>query len=363
VIEAANAVWWRIPQGGPSTRLARHVVTLDRPYDELLVKDYAYLDGEEAQFAAQQGLMTDAAMPGAGDDYTEVPLAAAEWRYRSVFSNRDFLDTFPDTPTNRNRKRANQVFHSFLCETLAPAANTHKKDDDPHGSDPACIGCHYRLDPMARFFDHWRPPVVAGLSTYFDPTPTAAGALVWAPGQQVAGAGESDLGAILKDRPEWRQCVARRSWEFVYGAGTRLDPETLAKVTSDFEASGRKLKAAVRAAVLHPYFWSTAEPAPTNFADVSTVVKQCGCHNRQVPHLGPDTFPFDPDRAVNAQTIKRLWHAVNGHTGYKRMPPDPRPALPGEHIAILRDWIQNGARDAALAPTLTDAEIEEILND
>lgn len=366
VIEAAHTVWWRMPPG-PSSKLARYIVASDRPYDEILAKDYAYLNGDEASAASAQGIQVDGMLPGPGDPYRAVALSPQEIRYRSIFSNRDFVDTFPDTPTNKNRKRANQVFRSFLCETLAPPATKHGASlvgDDPHGSDPACIGCHYRLDPMARFFDHWRPAVLDGLSSYYDQEQAAAGAVVFpGGGVRVDGAGESDLGMILKERPEWRRCVAQRSWAFAFGPALRVDEATLAGITLAFDGSGRRLKAALKTALMHPYFWSTSEPPPVNFADASPVFKQCGCHGRQVPLLGPDSYPWDADPAANALTIKRLWHAVNGHAGFKRMPPEPRPVLAAEEIAILREWIAAGALDTAFKATLTGADIEEILND
>lgn len=372
VIETAHSVWWRIAPGA-SSKLARFIVTNDRSYDELLVKDYVYFNGVDALRAARQGIQTDGALPNQYEDYQVVPLAAGEARYRSVFSNFDFLNTFPDTATNKNRKRANQIFHSFMCETLSPgtkhAALVKSQEqaldsDDPHGSDPACIGCHYRLDPMARFFDQWRPALFPGLDSYFDPTLPAAGQVVLeGGGGAFPGAGESGLGAVLKERVEWRQCVSRRVWEFVYGAGARVEAAALADVMADFDQSGRRLKAAVRAAVLHPYFWSTAEPVPINFADVSPIMRQCGCHGGQAPHLGPNNYPWSADHVENAATVKRLWHAVNGHASYKKMPPGDRPALPPESIATLRAWIQAGARDMSMTPSLSDAEAEEILND
>ena len=45
------------------------------------------------------------------------------------------------------------------------------------------------------------------------------------------------------------------------------------------------------------------------------------------------------------------------------MPLAPIPALATEAIATLRQWITGGALDASLTPSLSDAEIGEILND
>ena len=168
-----------------------------------------------------------------------------ERRFRSVIGEFDFLNRFPDTNSNQNRKRSNVVFQTFLCETLSAAdipdipalkSRTDLKAEaqdllaagDPHGSDPNCIGCHYRLDPMARFFDSWRPPYPGSLLAVYDPQQKASGTLVErnADGsiRRSSGQGDTDLASLLSTSPNVHACIAKKVWEFVQGTGVRLDP-------------------------------------------------------------------------------------------------------------------------------------------
>ena len=88
------------------------------------------------------------------------------------------------------------------------------------------------------------------------------------------------------------------------------------------------------------------------------------CHvARRDPQFNSDIYPYRDDRSDNALLVKRIYGAVTSNPAYKRMPPGMIPVLPQESLAKLREWIQNGALTESLQPTLTDAEIEEILND
>lgn len=43
-----------------------------------------------------------------------VRLASTKRRFRSVIGELDFLNKFPDTTSNQNRKRSNVIFQTFL---------------------------------------------------------------------------------------------------------------------------------------------------------------------------------------------------------------------------------------------------------
>jgi hypothetical protein len=322
-----------------------------------------------------QGIHAEEPLPTEPGDWRPVRLAAGETRYRSVLGELDFLNRFPDTPTNRNRARANYVFKTFLCETLAPTAQLEEKhrfaeDDDPHGTNPDCIGCHYRLDPLARFFDHWRPPYPNTTTTWYDASQPAAGNLILrgADGSRTehSGAGDADLARILQNEPRVSACLATKVWEMLLGPGVKLEADTAAGLVQAF-AARQNFKDVVRQAAMHPYFWSTAEAPPLKYDDVKPLFLVCkDCHGPDGSartQIDPESYPFAADPAANAALLGRIWGAINHAPGFKPMPKAPIPALPADSLAKIRDWVAAGANDTNLQRTLTDDQIREVLND
>lgn len=60
-----------------------------------------------------------------------------------------------NSSTNFNRKRASYVLKRFMCDDLTPVAVELPKEHTggkKHASDPSCMSCHYKLDPIGGFF-------------------------------------------------------------------------------------------------------------------------------------------------------------------------------------------------------------------
>lgn len=59
-----------------------------------------------------------------------------------------------NSSTNMNRRRAATFLSRYFCDDLTPIQFLDQSDhtQGKHGSDPACLACHYKLDPMAGFF-------------------------------------------------------------------------------------------------------------------------------------------------------------------------------------------------------------------
>lgn len=381
VAENLHAVWWRLPKG-ETTRFVADLVMQDRPYWEIFDRDYVYLDGAAALKYAAVDIKVEGVLPSVNGDWRYVRLADDETRFRSVLSDLDVLNRFPDTPTNRNRARANNIFRTFLCESLTPSTPIPDSepitdvgpttfDDDQHGSDPDCMGCHYRLDPLARFFDQWRPPFPDSAVTWFDGSQEAKGKLVVRPEGAAPrigrGTTESELALILKDEPAVHQCVVKRAWDFVFGTGIKLveaDEKRLLQVF-DQRASYKDMLAEV---LHHPYFWSTDEAPALRFADVKTHFSGCGgsCHKiggSIQPAFDPQVYPFDADPIKNVALLTQIWGAINHAAGYTPMPRTPRPKLPSESLQQVRDWISVSAQDNTGHETLTDAQIREVFDE
>jgi hypothetical protein len=379
VIEDFHAVWWRMGKR-ESTRLAATIVTEDRSYLEIFSRDWTLLDGDTANVYEYAGIRTEVPLPTEGGDWRVVRLADDEPRFRSVLSGLDLLNRFPDTPTNRNRARASHVFRTFLCETLAPPTDAAhlapvgpvgpvaSDGDDEHGTNPDCIGCHYRLDPLARFFDHWRPVLPSSGGTWYDAAEPAQGSLIvrenGADARHYDGTGESALGRALAAEPQVRRCIAKKAWELAFGPGVKLPSEAEAHLVAAFDQR-HSFKDLLTETLRHPWFWSTEEPPPLRFADMSSEFRQCGCHHPDsgITRFDPLRYPFDPDPARNTALLQRIWRAVSYRSGYRPMPDAPRPQLPSDALARMKEWISAGAFDDTLQPTLTDDQAQEVLSD
>ncbi len=381
VVEDFHSVWWRLPKS-ETTRLASYLVTADKPYFEIFKKNYMLLDGSSAIAYQQANIRTEEPLPKAAGDWRVIRLERDENRFHSIFSNLDFLNRYPDTASNRNRTRSNYIFRTFLCEILSPPPNTKTTtlpstpakiftaSGDEHGTNPDCMGCHYRLDPMARFFDHWRPMLPFSAGTWYDVSQAAIGKVVMRDDngkvRSYDGVGESDLGNILSHEVRVPQCVASKTWEFIFGTGVKLALQTQNDLVTTFSAK-QNFKDVVFQVVNHPYFWSSAEVPLLKFDDIKSNLQVCtGCHltnGSTEPKFDPQSYPFYSDLNVNFQHLKRLWGVINRKNGFKPMPPPPRPQLPTESLSRINDWISAGAIDNQGHSTLSEKQISEVLDD
>ncbi len=364
-----HRVWWRVP-GGTVAALAGEIVAQDRPYPEIYDRDYLYLDGDTSRVYQPYGVETLQDLPLDAARPVYISLAPEERRFRGFFSSLEFLVTYPDTLTNKNRKRSSQVFRIAFCETLQNlGANTfhpQSLDQDPHGSDPSCIGCHRRLDPMARFFDQWRPPGMAGLPPDFDSGEAASGAIhlggLLGMDRQFPGQRDGALGKLVVAQPEFASCVSRLAWQYVFGTNVAIDAKSLQTLTDQYKSTQR-FNPLVTSVLENPYFWSQVEAPPLRYQDVAPLLKNCAfCHARSSrTRFDPSAYPFRADAEENFELLQRIWFAVNHLPGARPMPEAPQPKLPVESLDALRNWISRGAEAAPGQATLNDAQVEAIL--
>ena len=366
-LDQLHSVWWRIPAGN-LTKHAAYVITHDQPYDEIFSRDYIFVDQLDSELYAGLMVQTLADLPHTPGPAQRIPLAPNESRFRGLLSSPEFLQVYPDTTTNVNRKRSSQVFRIAFCETLqntldsAPAA---VDSGDAHGSSPNCMGCHRRLDPMARFFDQWRPALVAGDFPEYDPTqPSRGSVLLGAAGleRRMDGQADSELGRIVIQQPEFGKCTAKLAWQLVFGQDVALDAPTLKALEASFQSSHR-FNILVQKALEQPFFWGQVEAPTLSYSDVQTHFMGCaGCHQGSGgTNFDPNTYPFRPDAESNAQLLQKIWGAINHRAGLRPMPESPRPQLPQENLQSIRAWIANGASDLRGQPSLNDQQVEEIL--
>lgn len=166
-----------------------------------------------------------------------------------------------NSSTNFNRKRAAYVLDRFFCDNLTPinVESTGEHTGGAHGSEPACMACHYKLDPMAGFFrdfgylfsDYRKSDQIRfddNASAYTEEyskawlAPKDAGR-TWNVGfirsasrqdLNVYGSELEDLFRIIKTEPEVKRCIVKRMFEYYAGIDQTLDVGFLEYLTNEF---------------------------------------------------------------------------------------------------------------------------------
>ena len=368
-----HAYMWRIPMGA-SAKHAGWVVSKNKSYNEIFSRDYLYIDASMAPLFKDYLAKIKGSFPEQLGVYKKVPLQAEEDRFRGLFASPEFLQIFPDTTSNVNRKRSAQVFRIAFCDTLSnnleqePNQEPHlPPSDGVHGHDPDCYGCHRRLDPMARLFDRWYLPVFDGGFASFVPTRTQAG-VVYLGGvsgmkKAIPATSDADLGRVVVRQDEFVSCAAKNAWNFVHGSPVKKDPKTLEEVAVAFDSS-RSFKGALKQALMHPYFWSNLQPPVSNYSDVKPIfMANCqSCHaKKRGTKFDSERFPFLDDAEENRDLLKYIWSAISRRNGVRPMPELPRPPLDTQYMEQIKNWIQQGARDEQGAVSLDEEQIKEVL--
>ncbi|RYZ68085.1 MAG: hypothetical protein EOP09_10005, partial [Proteobacteria bacterium] len=87
-------------------------------------------------------------------DYRSVGGPEQQFAFTTDF---EIIQDKGNSSTNYNRKRAAYVLKTYFCDDLTPIGvvlpGAHATGR--HGSDPSCMACHYKLDPMAGFFRNY----------------------------------------------------------------------------------------------------------------------------------------------------------------------------------------------------------------
>jgi hypothetical protein len=166
-----------------------------------------------------------------------------------------------NSSTNYNRRRGAYILDRFFCDDLTPVRveipNEHGRG--AHGSEPACMACHYKLDPMAGFFrdygylfsnfageprirfddnasgdlpryqEAWRAPANSGREWevgYIRSTTR--------PHLNVYGSTLEDLFGIIRKEPEVKRCMVKRMLEYYIGNKQTFDAGYLDHLTAKF---------------------------------------------------------------------------------------------------------------------------------
>lgn len=311
-----------------------------------------------------------AGVPANSEAEADVHFAPDDPRVAGILTTSRFFGRYVNTALNKNRKRAAAIFRTFLCDDMKavivdekgnqneildkvfpqPGGNTpiggHSQSAtmaDPHGNDPACMKCHYKLDPMGKTFQD-SGMILAPLAS--------PGALVFTRANgakvQVPVSGVGGLGQAITEQPEYVNCQVGHFWRWFIGEDKPLTPVLAAELAAKFEEVKRKPNDFIAYLVSRPEFGfvPNQESNAELITSVKRVLKNCnGCHALE----GVPSFTDWPIGGTEAGHQKMLGFirnslALDGSSKPRWMPPKNSSWQPSStDLATLQRWFDMGA--------------------
>lgn len=311
-------------------------------------------------------------IPGAKHTLNPIRFAADDPRIAGAITTGRFFNRYVTTNLNRNRGRAAAVFRIFLCDDMRaavePKAGEEEElllkafpkpkpngvhvavtdvDEDKHTKDPACIACHYKLDPLGRTF------LTSGVLLSDEASP---GALVYrrADGTlvNVAARGLGDIAGAIVLQPEYARCQVSHFWRWFIRGDRPPSTARMEEMVKAFDAVGRRTNDFIAWLVEQPEFLATEDIEGVTLVEAKPILGRCTtCHAGVPAEKIPSfvTFPIGTaEKHVGwvERIVKRLDLAHDGAD--KSMPPVSSAWQPSkEELALLKSWVAAGARDEA----------------
>jgi hypothetical protein len=157
--------------------LMKYIVRTERPWTEIVSADYTVVNPILAKYFKAR-MRENFVNPSNASEWRPAQIPAPNGAIREhagVLSTHAWLDSFPTTPTNRNRHRVNMVARQFLATDMTALAQRPIDDSRPVTvpvvQNPACAVCHDVMDPMAAAWQNWaennrfRPFLANGMPT------------------------------------------------------------------------------------------------------------------------------------------------------------------------------------------------------
>lgn len=197
-----------------------------------------------------------------------------------VLTTPRFFERYFANKRNENRKRSAAIFSIFLCDhmqeeqifsaqdkkrliekslNILPTIGIHKNAGKTegertqakkrHGSDPVCMSCHYKLDPLGKVFDlsALRPNLqkVSGRLTYNDKENQE---LVDMPFSNI-----STMAHLITRQKKYESCQIKHFWDWFVGDDVELSMTKKNILISYFNKNKRRPKDLIRYLLLENY--------------------------------------------------------------------------------------------------------------
>lgn len=299
-------------------------------------------------------------------DFVDVNFPATFAQGAGVLTTARFFDRYATTLINKNRRRAAAVYRIFLCDDMVPVAAGNANDpteilklvfphknsgtgatlvaQDIHGSDPACMKCHSKLDPVGAAFS---------TSPFLLSARPSAGVLNT---DKLDGAktatqfrGFQGLAQALTAQERYAACQVQHFWSWFIGDDRALDQTRQRELMQTFDRVGRRTGDFVAALVETPEFKEAPSPVREETlaelrALVKPILRRCdSCHSglieEKIPTLADDLIGGTEQSHVRyVAKISTQLDLTHGGVGAKMPPPEARWLLTRDDRSLLFRW-------------------------
>lgn len=305
----------------------------------------------------------------------------------AITTNR-FFSRYTNTGINKNRRRAAAIFRIFLCDSMSAAVSSSEGMEEQildlmfphgpettennlrkalvsaeslHGTQPDCMACHYKLDPMGKTLltsqSALSPKASPGRLTY----KKANGMLVDVP---VKGIGE--LGRAITQQEEYKSCQVQHFWKWFMGDRT-LSAAKKEELIAKFDQVGRRTNDFIKIIIQQPEFFSPRIPFTEMQSQARMVkgfLKKCqDCHKDQFYEDSPDfkfpdftQWPIGGSRSSMKSWIEKIARNMDlGHDGENPRMPSTTASWRSSYkeVQLMKKWISQGAPDENGSALLT----------
>lgn len=298
-----------------------------------------------------------------GNEIVNLHFEPNDSRIAGALTTSRFFDRYPNTAVNKNRKRAATIFRMFLCDSMNTIALDSSPDEgrilkmvfpqnsdtkeptikpgDPHGKDPACMKCHYKLDPAGLTFS--TSPL--SLSPFASP-----GALVFKRSESekvnIPVEGLGTLARRITEQPEYVQCQIQQLWNWFVDKENSINPTSMQEIQQNFEKVGRRANDFIEYLVSTPQFMSRAQLPSDNELEqkVKVIFKRCdSCHKEEenIPLFAQ--WPIGGSEAAMKNYLRKITKHLDlkGDGNEADMPPAKSDwRLSAQERSALQLWVQ-----------------------
>jgi len=227
-ILGGNFWYFDPPQGKPDAYWCQAASKfLDRPSHPSLLTDADYNDWRMVTIDQVTGEGTQTRFFDIAGNRASTTLTLYEPRV-GYFTTPSFFSQYPTNISNQARATINQTMIVGLGQAFDgtnPMVVTGAPVDQAHASSPACLNCHWSLDPMSRLF---RSNLTLNYSVQQDKTQMAKTGLFAFGGVVDKGTTLFDLAKQIANHPQFKTAWTRKLCEWA-NSGPCLgnDPEIL----------------------------------------------------------------------------------------------------------------------------------------
>lgn len=362
--------------------LFNRIAQKNESWDQLILsKNYVIYDTAVRKETDFFRLLFDEVNPG------ELKGEADDARLAGAVTTLRFANRYTNSSTNKNRRRAAAVFRIFLCDPMRPAvdvdqgelagifdlafgkeqvaAEQHKTavGADQHGTDPKCMTCHYKLDPMGRFF--------SAMGSALGPN-AAKGRLVFKrkDGSKVdiEGNGLGEMAKALVAQPEYAECQVSHFWKWFITSANPLTRDVQLELAKKFDELGRKPNDFIKYLVTRKEFTEAPDQNKETvmfMSKVQPVFKRCNeCHKDMTGFPDFTQVPMGGNKEQNVIWLSKISNILDLQSdGTKRMMPPSNAGwdLNKSEIADIKRWIEDQAKDDKGEPTLTPEQVGQVM--